>query len=81
MAKQEAENNEKRRLAEQERRKQRELQEKKEACEREEKRLNQLQEKEEQKQKLLDSGRQVNTNISIEVCNMNCRKYIFVNII
>lgn len=59
MAKQEEEENEKRRLGEQERRKQRELQEKTEAREREEKRLKELQEKEEQKQKLLNGPIQV----------------------
>lgn len=72
MAKQEEEENEKRRLGEQERRKQRELQEKTEAREREEKRLKELQEKEEQKQKLLDGSVQVTTkNTPITVSSIH----------
>lgn len=67
MAKQEEEEVEKRRLTEQNRRKQRELQEKKEAFEREDKRLKELQEKEEQKQKLIDGPKQDNTITLITV--------------
>jgi len=72
MAKQEEEEIEKRRLAEQERRKHRELQEKTEARESEEKRLKELQEKEEEKQKLLDGPKQINVNqITVRVYILN----------
>lgn len=71
MAKQEEEEIEKRRLAEQNKRKQKELQEKKEACERENKRLKDLQEKEEQKVKLLYDPEKVNKIAPITVITLH----------
>lgn len=73
MAKQEEEEIEKRRLTEQNKRKQKELQEKKEACERENKRLKDLQEKEEQKVKLLYDHEKVNkiTPITVIILHFN----------